>query len=144
MGLWSLTNTSNQAKSGHDHCKRPNFVSCSRYLNITPQDSDYVFVYIRPRAFRNYLKHDLPKPSSTNKACKLISAQETSANGVMAYAMEGVTDILNDAAGPGSTAIDVKIKMAQQGQKRWHRQPCQTRLLNTILTSTVARLTPST
>ncbi len=75
--------------------KRPVFRELLRYLTEHPE-IDYVIIYMRSRAFRNFGDAVLTKRQLEKLGVKLISAKEDFGEGYLADAMEAVTDIFNE------------------------------------------------
>jgi site-specific DNA recombinase len=75
--------------------KRKVFRELLRYLDEHP-DVKYVFIYMRSRAFRNYLEAGNTEHMLNERGVKLISAKEEFGEGIMADAMKAVTDIMNE------------------------------------------------
>jgi len=75
--------------------KRPVFRELLRYVAEHPE-IDYVIIYMRSRAFRNFGDAVLTKRQLAKLGVKLISAKEDFGEGYLADAMEAVTDIFNE------------------------------------------------
>jgi site-specific DNA recombinase len=75
--------------------KRKVFRELLAYLKEHP-DIKYVFIYMRSRAFRNYLEAGNTEKQLKEMGVKLISAKEEFGEGIMADAMKAVTDIMNE------------------------------------------------
>ena len=74
--------------------KRPVFRSMLAYLQENP-DVDYVIVYARSRAFRNFVDAAITRRHLDKLDVRLLSAREDFGEGTYAEAMEAVTDIMN-------------------------------------------------
>ncbi|MGI8667509.1 MAG: recombinase family protein [Jatrophihabitans sp.] len=75
--------------------KRPVFRELLAYVAEHPE-VEYVIIYMRSRAFRNFGDAVLTKRKLAALGIKLISAKEDFGEGYMADAMEAVTDIFNE------------------------------------------------
>jgi DNA invertase Pin-like site-specific DNA recombinase len=75
--------------------KRAVFRELLRYVAEHPE-IDYVIIYMRSRAFRNFGDAVLTKRQLAKLGVKLISAKEDFGEGYLADAMEAVTDIFNE------------------------------------------------
>lgn len=75
--------------------KRPVFRELLRYV-AAHTEIDYVIIYMRSRAFRNFGDAVLTKRQLATLGVKLISAKEDFGEGYLADAMEAVTDIFNE------------------------------------------------
>ncbi|MGH3712179.1 MAG: recombinase family protein [Micromonosporaceae bacterium] len=75
--------------------KRPVFRELLAYLKDHPEIR-YVFIYMRSRAFRNFTDAAITKRQLLGMGVKLVSAKEDFGEGIMADAMEAVTDIMNE------------------------------------------------
>jgi site-specific DNA recombinase len=82
------------------------------YLKRHPEIK-YVFIYMRSRAFRNYIEAGLTELQLKEQGVKLISAKEEFGEGIMADAMKGITDIINEVRVKLS-GQDISIKMANK------------------------------
>jgi hypothetical protein len=100
------------AKSAQTISKRPKFRELLTYLKQHPEIK-YVFIYMRSRAFRNYLEAGLTERQLNEQGVKLISAKEEFGEGIMADAMKAVTDIMNEVQVKLS-GQDIAIKMANK------------------------------
>ena len=89
--------------------KRPVFRSMLAYLQENP-DVDYVIVYARSRAFRNFVDAAITRRHLDKLDVRLLSAREDFGEGTYAEAMEAVTDIMNQVQNQLS-GEDIKIKM---------------------------------
>jgi len=81
--------------SGQTIAKRPVFREMIGYLKEHPE-IDYVIIYMRSRAFRNYTDAAITKRQLAAMGVKLISAKEDFGEGYVADAMEGIIDIFNE------------------------------------------------
>lgn len=80
--------------SGQFLSKRPIFKRLLKRI-IEQRDVDYVVIYMRSRAFRNYIDAAVVKQQLDLLGVKLISAKETFGEGYMGEAMEAITDVFN-------------------------------------------------
>lgn len=88
---------------------RPKFKELMRYLTEHPE-IDYVIVYARSRAFRNFVDAAITRRYLDSLGIRLLSAREDFGDGVYAEAMEAVTDIMNQVQNQLS-GEDIRIKM---------------------------------
>ena len=79
------------------------------------RDVDYVIIYARSRAFRNYIDAGNTKMALAKLGVKLISAKEDFGDGLMAEAMEAVTDVFNWLQ-VRMSGEDIKVKMANKAR----------------------------
>ena len=79
------------------------------------RDVDYVIIYARSRAFRNYIDAGNTKMALAKLGVKLISAKEDFGDGVIAEAMEAVTDVFNWLQ-VRMSGEDIKVKMANKAR----------------------------
>ncbi|NYE95170.1 DNA invertase Pin-like site-specific DNA recombinase [Psychromicrobium silvestre] len=89
--------------------KRPVFQSMLSYQQDN-RDVDYVIVYARSRAFRNFVDAAITKRHLDKLGVRLLSAREDFGEGTYAEAMEAVTDIMNQVQNQLS-GEDIRIKM---------------------------------
>lgn len=89
--------------------KRPEFQKMLTYLQQHPQIK-YVIVYMRSRAFRNYIDAALTKRQLDLMGVKLISAKEDFGDGIYGDMMAAITDIFNDTQNRLS-GQDISTKM---------------------------------
>lgn len=89
--------------------KRPVFKALLAYLN-EHRDVDFVIVYARSRAFRNFVDAAITRRHLDKLDVRLISAREDFGEGTYAEAMEAVTDIMNQVQNQLS-GEDIRIKM---------------------------------
>jgi site-specific DNA recombinase len=94
--------------------KRPVFGNLLKYLQEHP-DIRYVFIYMRSRAFRNFTDAAITKRQLDKMGVKLISAKEDFGEGIMADAMEAVTDIMNEVQ-VRLSGQDISVKMLHKAQ----------------------------
>jgi site-specific DNA recombinase len=94
--------------------KRPVFRELLAYLADNPH-IDFVIIYMRSRAFRNLGDAVLTKRRLERMEIKLISAKEDFGEGIMADAMEAVTDIINEVQ-VRMSGEDIKIKMRHKAE----------------------------
>jgi hypothetical protein len=74
-----------------------------------------VIIYMRSRAFRNLGDAVLTKRRLARMEIKLVSAKEDFGEGIMADAMEAVTDIINEVQ-VRMSGEDIKIKMRHKAE----------------------------
>lgn len=89
--------------------KRPVFQALLRFLQNN-RDVDYVIVYARSRAFRNFTDAAITRRHLDKLGVRLLSAREDFGEGTYAEAMEAVTDIMNQVQNQLS-GEDIRIKM---------------------------------
>ena len=89
--------------------KRPVFRELLAYLAEHPE-IDYVVIYMRSRAFRNYIDAGVTERQLTKFGVKLVSAKEDFGEGIWADAMKGVADIMNEVQ-VRMSGEDIKIKL---------------------------------
>jgi len=94
--------------------KRPVFRQLLAYL-AENNDIDYVVIYMRSRAFRNLGDAVLTKRRLEHLQIKLVSAKEDFGEGIMADAMEAVTDIINEVQ-VRMSGEDIKVKMRHKAE----------------------------
>ena len=94
--------------------KRPVFKQLLAYLAENPE-VNYVIIYMRSRAFRNLGDAVLTKRSLDRMHIKLVSAKEDFGEGIMADAMEAVTDIINEVQVKMS-GEDIRLKMRHKAE----------------------------
>jgi site-specific DNA recombinase len=94
--------------------KRPVFREMIARI-VKERDVDYVIIYARSRAFRNYIDAGNTKMALAKLGVKLISAKEDFGDGLMAEAMEAVTDVFNWLQ-VRMSGEDIKVKMANKAR----------------------------
>ncbi len=94
--------------------KRPVFKQLLAYLGEHPEVS-LVIIYMRSRAFRNLGDAVITKRRLEAMDVKLVSAKEDFGEGIMADAMEAVTDIINEVQ-VRMSGEDIKDKMRHKAQ----------------------------
>jgi site-specific DNA recombinase len=94
--------------------KRPVFREMIARI-VRERDVDYVIIYARSRAFRNYIDAGNTKMALEKLGVKLISAKEDFGDGLMAEAMEAVTDVFNWLQ-VRMSGEDIKVKMANKAR----------------------------
>jgi len=94
--------------------KRPVFREMMQRIN-EQRDVDCVIIYMRSRAFRNYVDAGNTKLALQKLGVKLVSAKEDFGEGIMAEAMEAVTDVFNWLQ-VRMSGEDIKIKMANKAR----------------------------
>ncbi|QNK83353.1 recombinase family protein [Nakamurella sp. PAMC28650] len=95
--------------------KRPVFRQMLAYLAEHPE-IDYVVIYLRSRAFRNLGDAVITKRRLEKMGVKLVSAKEDFGEGIMADAMEAVTDIINEVQ-VRMSGEDIKVKMQHKAEQ---------------------------
>ena len=95
--------------------KRPVFRRLLAYLAEHPE-IDCVIIYMRSRAFRNLGDAVLTKRQLEKMGVKLVSAKEDFGEGIMADAMEAVTDIINEVQ-VRMSGEDIKVKMQHKAER---------------------------
>ena len=94
--------------------KRPVFREMLERIK-TEHDVDYVVIYMRSRAFRNHFDATVTKKQLEKLGVKLVSAKEDFGEGIMADAMEAVTDIFNEVQ-VRLSGQDIKMKLANKAK----------------------------
>lgn len=94
--------------------KRPVFREMMRRI-IEQHDVEYVIIYQRSRAFRNYTDAAVVKRDLRKRGIELASAKENFGEGIMADAMEAVTDIFNEVQ-VRLSGEDIRVKMANKAR----------------------------
>ncbi len=94
--------------------KRPVFREMIARI-VREHDVDFVIIYARSRAFRNYIDAGNTKAALAKLGVKLISAKEDFGDGLMAEAMEAVTDVFNWLQ-VRMSGEDIKVKMANKAR----------------------------
>jgi site-specific DNA recombinase len=94
--------------------KQPVFRQMLAYLAENPS-VDYVVIYMRSRAFRNLGDAVLTKRRLERMQMKLLSAKEDFGEGIMADAMEAVTDIINEVQ-VRMSGEDIRVKMRHKAE----------------------------
>ncbi|GAB2684402.1 recombinase family protein [Barrientosiimonas humi] len=94
--------------------KRRKFKELLAYLAEHPE-VDYVIIYMRSRAFRNLGDAVVTKRQLEGMSVKLVSAKEDFGEGIMADAMEAVTDIINEVQ-VRMSGEDIKVKMRHKAE----------------------------
>ncbi|WP_138443007.1 recombinase family protein [Sinomonas susongensis] len=89
--------------------KRPVFKDMMKFLG-EHRDVDFVIVYARSRAFRNFVDAAITRRHLDKLGVRLLSAREDFGEGTYAEAMEAVTDIMNQVQNQLS-GEDIRIKM---------------------------------
>jgi site-specific DNA recombinase len=100
--------------SGQSIDKRPFFQELLQRI-ADQRDVDYVVIYMRSRIFRNYVEAAIVKQQLAKLGVKLVSAKEDFGDGLMAEAMEAVTDVFNWLQ-VRMSGEDIKIKMANKAR----------------------------
>lgn len=94
--------------------KRTVFKQLLAYLNENP-GVEYVIIYMRSRAFRNLGDAVITKRRLEKLGIRLVSAKEDFGDGIMADAMEAVTDIINEVQ-VRMSGEDIRVKMQHKAQ----------------------------
>lgn len=94
--------------------KRTVFKQLLAYLAENP-GVDYVIIYMRSRAFRNLGDAVLTKRKLERLGIRLVSAKEDFGDGIMADAMEAVTDIINEVQ-VRMSGEDIRVKMQHKAE----------------------------
>lgn len=102
------------AKSGQTLDKRPIFRDMMRRIT-EDRDVDCVIIYLRSRAFRNYVDAGNTEVALGKLNVKLVSAKEEFGEGHMAEAMKAITDVFNWLQVKMS-GQDIKVKMANKAR----------------------------
>jgi len=76
--------------------KRLVFRDMLRFIKEHPGEIDYVIIYMRSRAFRNYVDAGVTERQLAALGVKLISAKEDFGDGIWGDAMKAVADIMNE------------------------------------------------
>lgn len=114
LGLLNVGEYVEPGNSAQTIDKRPVFREMIARI-MSEHDVDYVIIYARSRAFRNYIDAGNTKVALANLGVKLISAKEDFGDGVMAEAMEAVTDVFNWLQ-VRMSGEDIKVKMANKAR----------------------------
>ncbi len=95
--------------------KRPVFKQMLTYLEEHPEVG-IVVIYVRSRAFRNLSDAVITKRRLEEMGVKLVSSKEDFGEGIMADAMEAVTDIINEVQ-VRMNGEDIKTKMRHKAER---------------------------
>ena len=114
LGLVNVGEYVEPGNSAQTIDKRPVFREMIARI-MKERDVDYVIIYARSRAFRNYIDAGNTKMALAKLGVKLISAKEDFGDGVMAEAMEAVTDVFNWLQ-VRMSGEDIKVKMANKAR----------------------------
>jgi DNA invertase Pin-like site-specific DNA recombinase len=76
--------------------QRAVFRALLQYLREHRGEIDYVVIYMRSRAFRNYVDAGVTERQLARLGVKLVSAKEDFGEGIWADAMKAVADIMNE------------------------------------------------
>ncbi|URM93997.1 recombinase family protein [Actinomadura madurae] len=95
LGLTNVGEYIEPGNSGQSIDGRLEFQRLLRRI-IKQRDVDYVVVDMRSRAFRNFADAAITKRQLLTLGVKLVSAHEDFGEGIMADAMEAITDIFNE------------------------------------------------
>jgi len=114
LGLVNIDEYVEPGNSAQTIEKRPVFQEMLKRI-ARDRDVDCVIIYMRSRAFRNFTDAAITKRQLLKYGVKLISAKEDFGEGMMADAMEAVTDIINELQVRMSSE-DIKVKMANKAR----------------------------
>ena len=114
LGLVNVDEYVEPGNSAQTIEKRPVFQDMLKRI-ARERDVDCVIIYMRSRAFRNFTDAAITKRQLLKYGVKLISAKEDFGEGMMADAMEAVTDIINELQVRMSSE-DIKVKMANKAR----------------------------
>ena len=114
LGLLNVGEYVEPGNSAQTIDKRPVFREMIARI-VKDHDVDYVIIYARSRAFRNYIDAGNTKMALSKLGVKLISAKEDFGDGLMAEAMEAVTDVFNWLQ-VRMSGEDIKVKMANKAR----------------------------
>ena len=95
--------------------KRMVFRELLRFVRDHPGEIDYVIIYMRSRAFRNYIDAGVTERQLSALGVKLISAKEDFGEGIWADAMKGVADIMNEVQ-VRMSGEDIRTKMEHKAR----------------------------
>src|SRR5260370_21727699 len=114
LGLMNVGEYVEPGNSAQTIDKRPVFREMIARI-MKERDVDYVIIYARSRAFRNYIDAGNTKIALAKLRVKLMSAKEDFGDGLMAEAMEAVTDVFNWLQ-VRMSGEDIKVKMANKAR----------------------------
>jgi DNA invertase Pin-like site-specific DNA recombinase len=114
MGLVNVGEYVEPGNSAQTIDKRPVFREMVARI-MKEHDVEYVIIYARSRAFRNYIDAGNTKMALAKLGVKLVSAKEDFGDGLMAEAMEAVTDVFNWLQ-VRMSGEDIKVKMANKAR----------------------------
>jgi DNA invertase Pin-like site-specific DNA recombinase len=100
--------------SGQAIDKRPFFQQLLARI-LERRDVDYVVIYMRSRVFRNYIEAAVVKQHLEKLGVRVVSAKEDFGDGVMAEAMEAITDVFNWLQ-VRISGQDIKTKMGNKAR----------------------------
>lgn len=100
--------------SGQAIDKRPFFQQLLARI-LERRDVDYVVIYMRSRVFRNYIEAAIVKQHLEKLGVRVVSAKEDFGDGVMAEAMEAITDVFNWLQ-VRISGQDIKTKMGNKAR----------------------------
>lgn len=95
--------------------KRLVFRQMLRFIKDHPGEIDYVVIYMRSRAFRNYIDAGVTERQLAALGVKLVSAKEDFGEGIWADAMKGVADIMNEVQ-VRMSGEDIRTKMEHKAR----------------------------
>ncbi len=95
--------------------KRQVFREMLRFIKEHPGEIDYVVIYMRSRAFRNYIDAGVTERQLATMGVKLVSAKEDFGEGIWADAMKGVADIMNEVQ-VRMSGEDIRTKMEHKAR----------------------------
>ncbi len=114
LGLTNVGEYIEPGNSGQTIAERPFFQQLLSRI-IKQRDVDYVVVDMRSRAFRNHIDAAVTKQQLLKLGVRLVSAQEDFGEGIMADAMEAITDIFNEVQ-VRLNGLDIKNKMGNKAR----------------------------
>lgn len=100
--------------SGQAIEKRPFFQQLLARI-LERRDVDYVVIYMRSRVFRSYIEAAIVKQQLEKLGVRVVSAKEDFGDGVMAEAMEAITDVFNWLQ-VRISGQDIKTKMGNKAR----------------------------
>lgn len=95
--------------------KRTVFRQLLRYIADHPGEIDYVIIYMRSRAFRNYVDVGVTERQLSKLGVKLVSAKEDFGEGIWGDAMKAVADIMNEVQ-VRMSGEDIRLKMEHKAR----------------------------
>jgi site-specific DNA recombinase len=95
--------------------KRPVFRELLEYLRTHRGEIDYVVIYMRSRAFRNYVDAGVTDRQLTADGVKLVSSKEDFGEGIWADAMKAVVDIMNEVQ-VRMSGEDIRVKLEHKAR----------------------------
>ena len=95
--------------------KRMVFRQLLRFIQEHPDEIDYVIIYMRSRAFRNYIDAGVTERQLSKLGVKLVSAKEDFGEGIWGDAMKAVADIMNEVQ-VRMSGEDIRLKMEHKAR----------------------------